>query len=120
MNFLRKIGFGNKRSEARIIISPPLKCLCSSSGINQEGLLAFITDISKSGVLLSVNQYGFVIGGDVELTLQLQSSTQPIILHGKIVRIRKGAQEWSALAIKFDKKDERNAEMLLAYIKKRN
>lgn len=120
MNFLRKIGFGEKRSQARINISPPLKCLCSSPIINQEGLLAFITDVSKSGVFLSVNQCGFLIGGDVELTPQLQSSTQPIVLHGKIIRIRKGTQGWSALAIRFDKKDERNAEVLLAYIKKRN
>ena len=119
MSFLRKLGFGNRRQEVRINISPPLKCVCTSSLAQQEGLLGFMTDISKNSALISVNQHGFLVGGDIEVRPQICSSGSPVVLHGTVVRSRRGAQNWCALAIKFDKKNEIDVKYLLDRIIKR-
>ncbi|MDD5194330.1 MAG: PilZ domain-containing protein [Candidatus Omnitrophica bacterium] len=119
MTFFRKLGFGNRRAQAREVISPPLKCIFSCPQSGQEGLLAYIIDISKNGALVSVNGYSFVVGSNIELRPQMHSGVSSIIARGVIVRIRKGAQSWCALGIKFDKRSEKDLGILLDYIAKR-
>ncbi|MFH1875547.1 MAG: PilZ domain-containing protein [Candidatus Omnitrophota bacterium] len=117
MNFLRKLGFFERRASKRIDPVPPLKGICSCKELGQEGFLVYVTQASQSGALISVNKQKFGVGIFVELRIAISGRSEELLLRGKVLRSwRQGGHGWYSAVIKFSSESEGHAQMLLNYL----